>query len=224
MKIQRAREPSSDIESLILTLRGQKVILDADLAAIYGVPTKRLNEQVRRNAKRFPSDFLFRLRPQEVARSRSQFATLKRGQNIKYVPYAFTEQGAIMAANVLNSSEAVRMSVYVVRAFIKMRELLGGTKELARQLAQLEAELKSRLDVHETAIVDVLQRIMQLLDPPPEPELPRRQMGFHAKPGGEEEKLNPRVSLKGKGVMGCDSAKLRTAFVQADVVSSQNIK
>jgi hypothetical protein len=119
---------------------------------------------------------------QTVLRSRPQFATLKRGQNVKYLPYAFTEQGAIMAANVLNGPQAVRMSVFVVRAFVKMRELLGGAKELARQLRALEAQLTARLDGHEAAIVDVLQRIMRLLDPPPEPEPPRRQIGFHVRP------------------------------------------
>ena len=96
------------------------------------------------------------------------------------MPYAFTENGAIMAANVLNSPEAVRMSVFVVRAFVKMRELLGGTKELARQLADLERKLTARLDGHEIAIVEVLRRVMEILDPPPPPpEPPRRRIGFH---------------------------------------------
>jgi hypothetical protein len=185
MKSKTAVRYAPGVESLIRTIRGQKVILDADLALIYGVPTKRLNEQVRRNVKRFPADFLFRLTQSEakaILRSRSQIATLKRGQNVKHLPWAFSENGAIMAASVLNSPQAVRMSVYVVRAFIKMREMLSGTRELARKLAELEAELKGRLDVHEAAIVDVLQRVMKTLDPPPEPEPPRRQIGFHAKP------------------------------------------
>jgi phage regulator Rha-like protein len=174
---------SEPVEPLILAVRGEKVILDADLARIYGVPTKRLNEQVRRNAERFPADFLFRLTESEAKawlRSRSQIATLKRGQNIKYRPYAFTEHGAIMAANVLNSPQAVQMSVYVVRAFLKMRSVLSDSRQLARKLAQLEKELKSRLDLHETAIVEVLQRVMDILDPPPQPEPKRRQIGFHA--------------------------------------------
>jgi hypothetical protein len=97
---------------------------------------------------------------------------LKRGTNIKHLPYAFTENGAIMAANVLNSPEAVRISVFVVRAFVKMRELLGGTNELARQLADLERKLTARLDVHESVIVDVLRRVMEILDPPPLPPEP----------------------------------------------------
>src|SRR3989454_9583347 len=106
------------IEPVIQIIRGQKVILDADLTEIYGVTTKRLNEQVKRNRKRFPDDFMFRLKREEsqpLQRSRSQFATLKRGQNIKYLPYAFTEHGAVMAANVLNSPQAVQTSIYVVR-------------------------------------------------------------------------------------------------------------
>lgn len=170
---------------LIVEVRGQKAILDFDLAFIYGVPTKRLNEQVKRNARRFPADFVFRLTVEETAecrRSRSQIATLKRGQNIKYLPYAFTEHGAIMAANILNSSRAVDMSVFVVRAFLKMRAALTDTRQLARKLAALESELKSRLDIHEAAIVDVLQRIMKILDsPPPPPESPPPEIGFHVK-------------------------------------------
>lgn len=160
-------------------------ILDSDLASIYGVPTKRLTEQVKRNGRRFPPDFLFRLTVEETQRcqpSRSQIATLKRGQNIKYLPYAFTEHGAIMAANVLNSPRAVDMSVFVVRAFVKMRSAFGDSRELARKLALLEQELKIRLNIHEAAIVDVLQRIMKILDPPPPPpEPPIPEIGFHVK-------------------------------------------
>lgn len=179
--------PADSVESRILTLRGQKVILDSDLAAIYGVTTKRLNEQVKRNAKRFPADFMFRLSRDEaeaLVRSRSQNATLKRGQNIKFLPYVFTENGAVMAANVLNSPQAVRMSVFVVRAFIRMRELLSGS--LATELKKLEAKLTSRLDVHEVAITEVLRRIMRLLDPPPLPPVPDKSMGYHTtmKPPG----------------------------------------
>jgi phage regulator Rha-like protein len=109
--------------------------------------------------------------------------TLKRGANIKYLPYAFTEHGAIMAANVLSSPQAVQMSVFVVRAFARMRSMLTDTRELARKLSELESELKARLDVHETAIVDVLQRVMAILDPPPlPPPPPRREIGFRAAP------------------------------------------
>ncbi len=162
--------PLADIESLILTLRDQKVILGTDLAAIYRVPAKALNQAVKRNVERFPADFMFRLTLEEaerVQRSRSQFVTLKRGHNIKYPPHAFTEHGAIMAANVLNSPRAVQMSVFVVRAFVKMRSAFGDSRELARKLVLLEQELKIRLNIHEAAIVDVLQRIMRILNPPP---------------------------------------------------------
>jgi hypothetical protein len=140
---------------------------------------------------------MFQLTKEEAEiefRSRSQFVTLKRGMNIKYRPYAFTENGAIMAANVLNSPEAVRMSVFVVRAFVQMRDLLGGTKELARQLADLEKKLTARLDVHESVIVDVLRRVMEILDPPPlPPEPPKRRIGFHVEP---EDKPGSKAKKK----------------------------
>lgn len=198
------------VEPLIRAARGEKVILDADLARLYGVPTKRLNEQVRRNSDRFPSDFLFQLSRSEFDSLRLQFGTLKAPadqprtvpaskHNLKSQiatsssghggrrkrPYAFTEHGAIMAANVLNSPPAVQMSVYVVRAFLKMRSVLSDNRQLARKLAQLEKQLKSRLNLHETAIVEVLQRIMNILDPPPQPEPRRRRIGFHSDESGE---------------------------------------
>ncbi len=196
-----------DIDSLITTVRGQKVILDADLAGVYQVPTKALNQAVKRNGEKFPEDFLFQLTPdeaEEVRNSRrqaaasqtpsnrsqivtgslrSQIVTSKNGRGgRRYAPYAFTEHGAIMAANVLNSPQATQMSVFVVRAFVKMRAVLGNTRELAQQLALLEQELKIRLNIHEAAIVDVLQRIMKILDPPPPPpEPPPPEIGFHVK-------------------------------------------
>jgi hypothetical protein len=176
-----------DISSLIRTIRGQKVILDSDLARVFGVPTFRFNEAVKRNRQRFPDDFLFQLTPEEFQSLTSQIAMLKkgRGQHRKFLPYAFTENGAIMAANVLNSPEAVRLSVFVVRAFVQMRDLLGSTKELAKQLAALEKKLTDRLDGHEVAIIEVLRRVMDILDPPPpppEPETPKRRLGFHVEP------------------------------------------
>ena len=178
-----------DIGALIRTVRGQRVILDFDLARIFGVPTFRFNEAVKRNRERFPSDFLFQLTLKEHSILISQIAISSSHGGRRKPPYAFTENGAIMAANVLNSPEAVRMSVFVVRAFIKMRDLLGGTKELARQLADLEKKLTARLDGHEVAIVEVLRRVMDILDPPPLPDPPRRQIGFHA---GPEAKLKGR--------------------------------
>ncbi|MFZ1098417.1 MAG: ORF6N domain-containing protein [Steroidobacteraceae bacterium] len=167
--------PVQDIARAILVLRGHRLLLDADLAGLYGVTTKRLNEQVRRNASRFPADFMFQLTSHEAAALRSQFATLKtgRGQHRKYLPYVFTEHGAIMAATVLNSPRAVEVSVYVVRAFVQLRELLGSSRELARRFEQLEA----RLDKNDAAIAAILAAIRELMHPPA-PK--RRGIGFTA--------------------------------------------
>ncbi len=180
----------------IFIIRSQRVILDSDLARIYGVPVKRLNEAVKRNRSRFPEDFMYQLTRLEarnlrsqIAMSsgpdgknlRSQIATLNRmgrGQHRKYLPHVFTEHGAIMAANILNSERAVKMSVFVVRAFLRMRALLSENRELAKELKKLEKKLTKRLDVHELAIVDVLRRIMRLLDPPEVPVPEKTPIGF----------------------------------------------
>lgn len=174
--------PSTDlVESLIRCVRGQRVILDADLAQVYGVPTKRLNEAMRRNAEKFPEDFAFNVDFQEVANMRSQFATSSLHGGRRYRPWVFTEHGAIMAANVLNSPQAVQMSVFVVRAFVKMRETLAQNKELAAKLAELEQNLTDRLNDQEQAIVHILGEIKKLMEPlPPDTESPR-EMGFHVK-------------------------------------------
>ena len=138
------------------------MILDSDLAKIYGVPTKALNQATKRNRERFPDDFMFRLTGNELEILRSQIATLNRSQFVtgsqkhrdpRALPYAFTEHGAVMEANVLNSERAVTMSVYVVRAFVKLREVLASSEELARKLDDLERKLTGRLDVHEKAII-----------------------------------------------------------------------
>jgi len=192
--------PIIGLEDLIHEVRAQKVILDADLARIYGVPTYRFNEAFKRNRHRFPSDFAFQLTAKEFANLRSQavtatpqtvgkqrdaanssqFAmssTLRRGAT--YRPWAFTEHGALQAANILRSPRAAQMSVFVVRAFLKMRALLGDKRELAKQLAALEKELKQRLDVHEAAIVTILQRVMDIIDPPSLPLAPDKpKIGF----------------------------------------------
>jgi hypothetical protein len=163
----------------ILVLRGQRVLLDTELADLYGVTTKRFNEQVRRNRERFPADFMFQLTAEEAEALRSQIATSKavgRGGR-RYLPYAFTEHGAIMAATVLNSPRAVEMSVYVVRAFVKLRELLVSNKELARRLDELEARIEKKLATHDQAIAAILSAIRQLMNPPP-PK--RRPIGFTA--------------------------------------------
>src|SRR5213594_1126979 len=152
---------------LIYEIRGERVMLDSDLASIYGVETKALNRAVKRNRHRFPKDFVFQLTQDESELLRRQIGTLKgrRGQHRKYLPWVFTEHGAIMAANVLNSRRAVQMAVFVVRAFLKMRALLGDKRELAQKLASLEKELKKRLDVHEAVIVTILQRVMDIIEP-----------------------------------------------------------
>jgi hypothetical protein len=137
---KRTTQVATDIVGRIVLLRGQRVLLDFDLAALYGVTTKRLNEQARRNSTRFPADFLFRLNVEEARSLRSQIATLNagRGRHRKYRPWAFTEHGAIMAATVLNSTRAVEMTVYIVRAFVRLRRLVASHAELARELEALK--------------------------------------------------------------------------------------
>ena len=176
---------ANTVAQKIIVVRGHRVIMDSDIAKIYQVPTKVLNQAVRRNRSKFPPDFVFQLNKietKELALSRSQNVTLNRGSNIKYRPFVFTEHGAIMAANVLNSPKAVQMSVYVVRAFIKMRGLIGDHLYLAQELRALEKELKGRLDIHEAAIVDVLHRVMKILEPIPIlPEKKKPRIGFRTK-------------------------------------------
>jgi phage regulator Rha-like protein len=165
--------PVERIESLILLIRGHKVMLDSDLAELYGVTTKRLNEQVKRNKERFPADFMFQLTSEETKSLRSQIATSKRGHGgRRYRPYAFTEHGAIMAASVLNSHRAIEVSVYVVRAFVKLREMLRTHKELARKLAELE----KRIEGHDEEIMALFEAIRQLMEPP---ERPSKKIGFY---------------------------------------------
>jgi phage regulator Rha-like protein len=188
---------TDQLGQLIYEVRGERVMLDSDLASIYGVETKALNRAVKRNRDRFPRDFVFQLSEDEWKNLRYQIGTSSsdrkdrslryqigtlntgRGQHRKYLPYVFTEHGAIMAANVLNSARAVQMSVFVVRAFLKMRALLGDKRDLAQKLAALEKELKKRLDVHEAIIVTILQRVMDIIDPPALPPPPAKpRIGF----------------------------------------------
>ncbi|MDX2081108.1 MAG: ORF6N domain-containing protein [Terrimicrobiaceae bacterium] len=193
------------IDALIFTIRGQKVLLDSDLAEIYGVTTKRLNEQVKRNTERFPEDFMFQLTADEWENLKSQIATSslegespealgsqiatldgeevntpKRSQSVtgshggrRKLPYAFTEHGAIMAATVLNSPEAVTMSVYVVRAFVQMREQMASNREILKRLAEIDQTLLQ----HDQALQVIWTQLQPLLAPPPEPE--KRRIGFH---------------------------------------------
>jgi ATP-dependent Clp protease ATP-binding subunit ClpA len=173
--------PAEVITRSILVLRGHRVLLDTELAALYGVTTKRFNEQVRRNAKRFPEDFMFQLNASETAALRSQIATSnalpRRRGGRRYLPHAFTEHGAIMAATILNSPRSVEMSVYVVRAFVQLREALASNKDLARRLVQLETRLDKKLAAHDEAIAAILSAIRRLMNPPP-PK--RRGIGFTA--------------------------------------------
>jgi len=202
------------IEPCILLVRGQRVMLDADLAALYGTTTKAFNQAIKRNLDRFPPDFMFRLTAEEVKETwsqvattsfspcsmqsedaivslrsqsvtasdcspamRSQFVTASK-RNIRYRPYAFTEHGALMAASVLNTPRATHVSVYVIRAFVKLRGLLATHKELAGKLTELERKVAS----HDTAIQSLVSAIRRLIEPPPTP--PRPRIGFHSKREG----------------------------------------
>jgi phage regulator Rha-like protein len=164
----------SRIEESIFLVRGQKVILDADLAVLYGVETKMLVRAVKRNRERFPPDFMFQLSKLEFHNLRCQSGTSRQWGGRRYAPYAFTEHGAIMAASVLNSERAVKVSIYVVRAFVKLREMLAAHKELALKLDELE----SRVQGHDEQIVALVETIRQLMEPLPEP--PRKRIGFHS--------------------------------------------
>jgi hypothetical protein len=173
------------IAGRILTLRGQRVILDADLAALYGAPTKRLNEQVKRNAERFPADFMFRLSAEETeALNRSQFATgSQKHRDPRFAPFAFTEHGAMMAGFMLNSPHAVEVSIYVVRAFVRLREALTTHREFATKLDALEQTTELLSLQHDSfshntraQLKQVFEALRQLAAPPTEP--PRRPIGF----------------------------------------------
>src|SRR6266566_2124717 len=159
---KRAIVLSRRVESRILVLRGHRVILDADLAELYGVEVKRLNQQVKRNIDRFPGDFVLQLSSAEYESLRLQFATSNEGRGgRRYLPYAFTEHGAIMAATVLNSQRAIEMSIFVVRAFVRMREALAANRQIVAKLTELE----SRLESHD-ADIQQLDAIRELMAPP----------------------------------------------------------
>ena len=162
--------PIERIERAILVIRGHKVMLDTDLALLYDVEIKALNQAVKRNIERFPADFMFQLTVEEADFLRSQFVTLKpgRGQHRKYLPYAFTEQGVAMLSSVLRSPRAVQVNIEIMRAFVKLRRLLTEHAELARKLAQLERRYDGQFKV-------VFEAIRELMEPRP---LPRRRIGF----------------------------------------------
>lgn len=179
------------LEPLIVRVRGQRVILDADLARLYGVTTKRFNEAFKRNRSRFPEDFAFRLTAVEQANLRSQFAT-SRLQDIdfidkndnwsqivtgshggkRYLPWVFTEHGALMAANILRSAHAVQMSVFVIRAFVRLREQVAANTAIIKRLAEIDKSLLQ----HDTALRDIYQKLLPLLQPAPVPR--KRRIGF----------------------------------------------
>lgn len=169
-------EPLSigEIAQRIQFIRGQRVVLDADLAAFYGETTKRFNQQVRRNLARFPADFMFQLDESELTALRLQFATLKtgRGQHSKYLPLVFTEHGAIMAATLLNSPRATAISVHVVRAFVELRAMLASNQALAQKVNTLERKVST----HERNIAELADSMAQLLHTPAEPA--KRPIGF----------------------------------------------
>jgi hypothetical protein len=174
-KSNHALIPLEIIERRIFVLRGHRVMLDRDLAELYGVEIRVLNQAVKRNQFRFPEDFMFRLTVEEarsVLSSRSQIVILKRGSNIKYLPYVFTEHGAVMLANILKSAVAMRASIQVVRAFVQSRQLLAANERLLRKLDGLE----KRVGKHDTDLRSILAMLRKIVDPPPERN--RRPIGF----------------------------------------------
>jgi hypothetical protein len=172
MKILRPQKP---LESLILTVRGQKVILASDLAELYGVDTRVLNQAVKRNEHRFPKDFRFQLTETEARDLKSQIVTSSWGGARRALPHAFTEHGALMAANILNSPQVITMSVYVIRAFVKMREDLAANAAILKRLAEIDRTLL----VHDVTLREILEKLRPLLAPPPKP--PKPEIGFHVK-------------------------------------------
>ena len=176
---QSALIPAERIAQAILLLRGHKVLLDADLAALYGVETKVLLQAVKRNLERFPADFMFQLTDQEFNHLRSQFVTSSWGGR-RYAPYAFTEQGVAMLSTVLRSPKAIAVNIEIMRAFVRLREVLSSNKDLAAKLNQLE----HKLDSHDQAIVGILNAIRELMRPSEPPK--KRPIGFvtsEEKPG-----------------------------------------
>ena len=177
--------PAETIQKSIYLVRGQKVMLDRDLAAMYGVPTKVLKQAVKRNATRFPADFMFVLTREELADWRSQFVTSNADRmGLRHAPMAFTEQGVAMLSSVLNSERAIQVNIAIVRTFTQLRQMLASHAELARKLAELE----KRYDAQFSVVFDALRQLMT----PPEP--PRKKIGFHV----EESKARYTARSKGK--------------------------
>jgi phage regulator Rha-like protein len=166
--------PVERVARSIRWIRGQKVLLDSDLAALYGVRTATLNKAVKRNAERFPPDFMFQLTSEELRSLRFQIGISKRRGGLRYLPYAFTEQGIAMLSSVLNSERAVRVNIAIVRAFVKLRQML----ETNRELAQKFSELEQRVGKHDQEILAILEAIRQLMRPL---EKSRREIGFRVR-------------------------------------------
>lgn len=180
--------PAERIETRILLLRGQKVMLDRDLAGLYGIPTKALKQAVRRNPDRFPDDFMFVLTPQEDAALRSQIVTSKpeRRGGTRYASMAFTEQGVAMLSSVLDSPRAIQVNIAIVRAFVRLRQILASHVELARKLDELERKYDDQFRV----VFDALRELMN----PPEP--PRKEIGFHVREPGVRYRVRRRKHAK----------------------------
>jgi hypothetical protein len=167
--VQKPVIPAERIENCIYLLRGQKIMLSVDLAEIYGVETRTFNQAVKRNIKRFPEDFMFQITWKEAQNLRSQFVILRRGRNIKYRPYAFTEQGVAMLSSVLNSKRAIQVNIEIMRAFVRLRQMLASNVDLARKLAALEKKYDAQFRV----VFDAIRELMT----PPVPKK-KRSIGF----------------------------------------------
>ena len=186
----KAIVPIEVIEQKILLINGQKMMLDSDLAALYGVTTKRLNEQVHRNLRRFPGDFMYQLSQEEFESLRSHFATIKagRGRHRKYLPYAFTEQGIAMLSSVLNSDRAIEVNIQIMRAFVKLREMMSTRKDLARKLSELEKKYDGQFQI-------VFEAIRQLIHIE---EKPKRKIGYISESRAVYRKTRKQQMSKGK--------------------------
>jgi hypothetical protein len=191
-QIMTVQRKIANVEGAIHLIRGQRVMLDSDLAAIYGVTTKRLNEQLRRNCLRFPSDFAFQLTAEELTNLKSQIATSSFHGGRRYRPWVFTEHGALMLASVLNSEIAVQASVRVVRAFVRLREMVAANAQLAVKLDELER----RFDSHDDAIANLFATLKQLLEPPEAPK--RREIGFHVREEAARYRVRKAPRIKNR--------------------------
>jgi hypothetical protein len=184
--MSKAIIPIERVVRSIRWIRGQKVLLDSDLAALYGVTTGNLNKAVKRNTDRFPSDFMFQLKPEELANLKFQFGISSWGGRRRSRPYVFTEQGIAMLSSVLNSERAIKVNIAIMRAFVKLRQMLHTNRELAQRFSELER----RVGKHDEGIAAILEAIRQLMTPP---EKPRRQIGFHVRENAARYRVRRRA-------------------------------